>query len=156
MGVEATNMSRRVRCLQIGTAAIALFAVLGACGAAPAGRRPRTIVRPRPARAEVTIRSLTGTWEAAGQRSGGDDALTLVLVQSGDTVAGTLTVGGRTLASDPAAPARLDAHGRFAIALGRTHERLVVGGRPDATADTIFASVSGLAPQPVLVTFRRR
>jgi hypothetical protein len=149
-------MSRRVCCLQIATAATALFAVLGACGLPPPGGRTRVVVRPRPPRAEVMIRSLTGTWEAARQSSGGDDALTLVLVQSGDTVAGTLSVGGRTFASDPAAPARLDANGRFTIVLGRMHERLVVGGRPDATADRIAASVSGWRAQPVLVTFRRR
>jgi hypothetical protein len=148
-------MPRRVRLLQTCTAAAALFAVLGACGLPARGRRARVIARPRPPRAEVTIRSLTGTWVALRQTDG-HAALTIVLIQSGDTLTGTLVVDSRSLASDPAVPARLDSNGRFTIRLGRTHERVVLGGRPDATADRIFASIIGLSAQPVLATFRRR
>ena len=149
-------MSHRVRLLQTCTAAAALFAVLGACGLPAPGRRPWVVVRPRPAPPDVTIRSLTGTWVALRQASDGEDALTIVLVQSGDTLTGTLVIDGKALGSDPSVPARLDSTGRFALEFGRTHERLTLRGRPDATADRISASIIGLSEQPMVATFRRR
>jgi hypothetical protein len=149
-------MSRRVRCLQIATAATALFAVLGACGLPASGRRTRVVVRPRPPRAEVTIRSLTGTWEAMRQRSGGDDTLIMVLVQSGDMLTGTLRIEGRTLTSTLTTPARIDATGRFAICFGQTHEAVEVGGRVATDSDRIAAEIRGLGDTPVGLIFRRR
>jgi hypothetical protein len=148
-------MSCRIRLLQTATAAAALLAVLGACGLPAPGRRPRGVVRPPPRRAEVTIRSLTGTWVAQRHPSGGE-ALTMVLVQNGDSLTGTLVVDGTALASNPAAPARLDSGGRFTLEFGRTHERLNLTGRPDATADRIVASISGWSEQPIVFAFDRR
>jgi hypothetical protein len=149
-------MSRCVRPLQVCTAAAALFAVLGACGLPAPVRRPPVIVRVRPPRTEVTIRSLTGTWVALRPTPDGQDQLTIVLIQRGDTLSGTLVIDGRALASDPAVPARLDVRGGFVLGLGQTNERVVLRGRPDPTSDRIAASISGLSPQPVAVTFRRQ
>jgi len=145
-----------LRFLQTCTAAAALFAILGACGLPAPGRGTRVIVRPRPPRAEVTIRSLTGTWVAVWQTPDAGEALTLSLVQSGDALAGTLIAQGRSLASDASQPARLDVAGQFALGFGQAHERLVIRGRPDATGDRISASISGLSAQPAAVTFRRQ
>lgn len=144
-----------LRCLQTFTAAAALFAILGACGLAPAVSAPRPIARPRPPRAEVTIRSLTGTWVADRETPDGAETLTLSMVQSGDALAGTLIVQGRALASDPAQPAHLDAAGQFVLGLGHAHE-IVVRGRPDAMGDRISTSISGLSALPVVVTFARQ
>ena len=145
-----------LRCLQTFTAAAALFAILGACGLSAPSRGTRVIVRPRPPRAEVTIRSLTGTWVAVWQTPDAIQALTLSLVQSGDALVGTLVVQSRALASDPARPAHLDVVGQFALGFGQEQEIVVVRGRPDATGDRISASISGLLAQPVSLTFRRR
>jgi len=137
-------------------AAAALFAILGACGLPPPGRPTRVIVRPRPPRAEVTIRSLTGTWVAVWQTPDAVETLTLSIVQSGDTLAGRLIVQGRALASDPARPAHLDAAGQFVLGFGQAHENVIVRGRPDMTGDRISASISGLAAHPAAVVFHRR
>jgi hypothetical protein len=145
-----------LRVLQTLTAAAALFAILGACGLPPPGRATRVVVRPRPPRAEVTIRSLTGTWAAVWRTPDGLETLTLSVVQSGDALSGTLSVQGRSLASSPARPAQLDVAGQFALALGQSHERVVVLGRPDATGNRISASISGLSGHPVVVTFQRQ
>ena len=145
-----------LRCLQTCTAAAALFAILGACGMPPPGRPTRVIVRPRPPRAEVTIRSLTGTWLAVWQTPDAVETLTLSIVQSGDALAGTLIVQGRALPSDPARPAHLDAAGQFAIRFGQSHENIVVRGRPDVTGDRISVSISGLAAHPVVAVFHRQ
>ena len=145
-----------LRCLQTCTAAAALFAILGACGLPAPRRGTRVIVRPRPPRAEVTIRSLTGTWVAVWQTPDAAETLTLSMVQSGDALSGTLIVQGRGLASDPTKPAHLSIVGQFALELGQAHERVAIRGRPDATGDRISASISGLSAHPVVVTFRRR
>jgi hypothetical protein len=145
-----------LRCLQTCTAAAALFAVLGACGVPVPHPGSRVIPRPRPPRAEVTIRSLTGTWVAVWRTPEGIETLTLSIVQSGDALSGTLLAQGRGLASDPTSPARLSIIGRFTLELGQPHERVVVRGQPDSTGDRISASISGLSAQPVVVTFRRR
>lgn len=147
-----------LRCLQICTAAAALFAILGACGlrGAPTRLGPRVLPRPRPPHAEVTIRSLTGTWVAVWRTPDGLDTLTLSVVQSGEALSGALFVKGRRLASDPARPAQLSILGRFTLELGQTHEVVVIRGQPDATGDRITASISGLSTNPVVVTFRRQ
>ena len=145
-----------LRCLQTCTAAAALFAILGACGLPAPRLGPRVIVRPRPPRAEVIIRSLTGVWVAVWRTPDALETLTLSTVQSGDALSGTLIVQGRSLASDPARPAQLSILGRFTLELGQSHERVVVRGQPDATCDGISASISGLSAQPVVVTFRRQ
>jgi hypothetical protein len=98
-----------LRGLQTCTAAAALFAVLGARGLPPPGRATRAIVRPRPARTEVIIRSLTGTWVGVWQTPHALEALTLSIVQSGDALA-DVHGQGRT-ASDPTRPAHLDVAG---------------------------------------------
>ena len=144
-----------LRCLQTCTAAAALFAALGACGLPPPGRPTRVILRPRPPRAEMTIRSLTGMWVAVWQTPDRVETLTLSLVQSGDTLTGTLVVQGRSLSSDSRRPASLDLAGQFAIEFGQSLENVIVRGRPDATGDRIFTSVSGLSTQPASLTFRR-
>jgi hypothetical protein len=144
-----------LRCLQTCTAAAALFALLGACGLAPP-RSARVIVRPRPPRTEITIRSLTGVWDASVPTTEGGEPVTMSLAQTGDTLKGSLTIGGRTMRSDPARPANLDLNGAFALGFGQTHERVVVRGRPDATGRRISGRVSGLGPQPVSADFIRR
>jgi hypothetical protein len=145
-----------LRCFQTLTAAAALFAILGACGLAPTLSNPRPIVRPRPPRSEMTIRSLTGTWVAVWHAPDGVETLTLSMVQSGDALSGTLMVKGRGLASDPARPAQLSTIGRFTLELGQSQERIVVRGQPDATGDHISASISGLSADPAVVRFGRR
>ena len=145
-----------LRCLQICTAAGALFAVLGVCGLSPPGRPTRVVVRPRPPRPHMTIRSLTGTWVGVWQTPDGVETLAISIVQSGSALSGTLTLQADTFATDPARPAHVDVNGRFALEFGRSHERVVVRGRPDASGDRIVASVSGLSTDPVPVTFRRR
>ena len=149
-----------LRVLQTVTAAAALFAILGACGVRgltlPSPGPPRGIARPRPPQAEVTIRTLTGTWVAVWQTPDGLDTLTLSLVQRGDSVSGTLIVQGRGLASDPMKPAPLSIIGRFRLEVGQSHETVVVAGRPDATGDRISAAISGLSLNPLVLTFRRR
>jgi hypothetical protein len=149
-------MSRLVRCFQTGTAAAALFALLGACGFPAPARRTRIVILPRPPAATVTIRSLTGTWEGVATTPAGEDILVLVLRQTADTVAGTLTLRDRTLASRPGFPARLDSNGLFTLVLGQSHERVIVRGRPDATGSTMSASVAGIAPQSLRLRLHRR
>src|SRR6185295_9586965 len=97
-----------LRYLQTLTAGAALFAILGACGLAPARSAPRPIVRPHPPRGDVTIRSLTGRWVAVRQTPDAIGTRSLSLGQSGDRLTGTLTVDGRTFVSDPAREALLD------------------------------------------------
>ena len=145
-----------LRSLQTLTAAAALFAILGACGLAPARSSPRPIARPHPPRPEVIIRSLTGTWVAVWQTPDGIETLTLAIVQHGDALAGTLTVHGRTLASDPTRPAHLDVNGQFGLGLGQAHEIVGVQGRSDTNGDRISALMTGLSAHPVVVTFRRQ
>jgi hypothetical protein len=145
-----------LRCLQICTAAAALFVILGACGLPPPGRATPPVVRPPPPRPHMTIRSLTGTWLGGWQTPEGVETLTMSIVQSGSALSGTLTTQADTFATDPGRPAHVDVNGRFALEFGRSHERVVVRGRPDASADRIVASVTGLSTDPVPVTFRRR
>ena len=148
-------MSRLVRCLQTCTAAAALFTVLGACGLTPLSRGPRVRPHPRPHRGEVTIRSLTGNWVAILDTPDGAETLSMSLVQSGNTLAGTLSIGGRTLASDPTHPAFLGSFGEFVLGFGRSHERVVVAARPNAAADRVSASIRRIDSPPAAVTFRR-
>ncbi len=143
-----------VRCCQGLAAGAALFAVLGACGL-PAGRVARAIARPRP-RVEVTIRSLTGTWEAVDVTAVRLEVFVLTLRQTGDTVSGTLAAGDRVLASDPASPARVDASGSIDLTLGRSTESVLIAGRLDSSGDRIRARISGLSDGSIVVTFRRR
>jgi len=144
-----------LRYLQTLTAGAALFAILGACGLAPARSARRPIVRPHPPRGDVTIRSLTGMWVAVRQTPDAIETLTLSLVQSGDRLTGTLTVDGQTFVSDPAREALLDLTGQFALEFGRARE-IVVRGRTETTGDRISASINGLAEQAVMVAFRRQ
>jgi hypothetical protein len=149
-------MSRLVRCLQTCTAAAALFALLGACGLTPLSRGPRVRPHPRPYRPEVTIRSLTGTWVAILDTPGGAETLSMSLVQSGNTLTGTLRIGGRTMASDPAQPALLGSFGEFVLGFGRSHERVVVAARPSAGADRLSASIRCIDVPAVAAIFTRR
>jgi hypothetical protein len=144
-----------IRCCQALAAGAALFAVLGACGLPMPGRGTRVIVRPRP-RIEVTIRSLTGTWDAVAKTPAGIDVFVLTLRQTGDTVSGTLEARGRVLGSDPALPARLKVSGSFDLMLGRPTEGVLVRGRQDQRGDRLRAWVSGLSEQSIFVTFIRR
>jgi hypothetical protein len=149
-------MSRLVRCLQTTTAAAALFAVLGACGLTPLSRGPRPRPHPRPDRHEVTIRSLTGSWVAVLDTPDVAEALSMSLVQSGNSLAGTLSIGGRVLVSDPAHPALLGSAGEFSLGFGRSHERVVVAGRPTAQADRLTATIRRIDLPPVAAIFTRR
>jgi hypothetical protein len=144
-------MTTVVRCCQGLAAGAALFAVLGACGL-PA---PRRIIRPRP-RADVTIRSLSGTWEAVDVTAARLEVFVLTLRQAGDTVSGTLAAAGRVLASDPASPARVDASGSIDLSLGRSTEPVLIAGRLDSSGDRLRARISGLSGQAIVVTFVRR
>ena len=119
-----------LRCLQICTAAAALFAILGACGV-PATRPPgtRVIVRPRPPRAEVTIRSLTGTWVAVWQTPDAVETLTLSIVQRGDALSGTLVVQGRSVGERPGATWRSRASARPAAPRHRRRSSRPVFGQ---------------------------
>jgi hypothetical protein len=143
-----------LRYLQTLTAGAALFAILGACGLAPARSAPRPIVRPHPPRGDVTIRSLTGMWVGVRQTPDATETLTLSLVQSGDRLTGSLTRDGQTFTSDPARPAHLGLTGEFALEFGRAHE-IVLQGRAEATGDRISTSIKSLAGQPIVVVFRR-
>jgi len=155
VGVMST-MPPPVRCLQTLTAAAVIFAMLGACGLPPPRHGPRPIPRPRRPGVEITIRSLTGRWEASRPTPDGPEVLELSLVQRGDSLEGILVIGGRTLRTDPVSPARLDAAGLFVLVFGQLPQRLVVRGRPGASGDRISAWVSGVDPQPIPVTFVRR
>lgn len=148
-------MTRLVRSLQTFTAAAALFAILGACGLTPLSRGPRVRPHPRPHRTEITIRSLTGTWVATLDTPDGAETLSMSLVQSGNSLAGTLSIGGRMLASDPAQPAFIGNAGEFVLGFGQSHERVVVAARPNAGADRLSASIRRTDSPPVAVTFRR-
>jgi hypothetical protein len=143
-----------LRCLQTVTAAAALFAILGACGLTPLSRGPR--VRPRPPRPEITIRSLTGTWDAVVKRDEGVETLTLTLEQSGDSLTGTLSVDGVARPSDAAWPAHLDMRGQFTLRFGQSHETIWLRGRPDASGDEIAGWITGAARASVMATFIRR
>lgn len=149
-----------VRTLQTCTAAAALFAVLGACGLTPLSRGPRPRPSPRPLpephRPEVTIRSLTGTWVAVLETREGAETLSMSLVQSGNSLAGALSFGGVTLVSDPAQPAFLGTFGEFTLGFGRSHERVVVAGRPSAKADQLTATLRRMDLPQTAVIFRRR
>ena len=147
-------MTAFVRCLQTCTAAAALFALLGACGLTPLSRGPRSPHPGRP-RAAITIRSLTGVWVAVRETPAGRQAVSLSLVQNGNSLGGILTCGDRALASDPAQPAFLGTAGEFTIGFGRSHERIVVQARPDAGGDRLVASVRGLDREPVALIFTR-
>jgi hypothetical protein len=144
-----------LRCLQTCTAAAALFALLGACGLAPP-RSTRVIVRPRAPRTEITIRSVTGLWDATVVTPQGAESIAMSLTQTGDLVTGTLTVRGRTVSSDPSRPAHIDVTGAFNLEFSQTTERIVVLARPDTTGIRISAQVSGLAAQPIVADFVRR
>ncbi len=145
-----------VRCLQTLTAAAIVFAILGACGLPPPRRGRRVIVRPRPPRSEITIRSLTGHWDASRPTPTGPQVLRLSLVQRGDTLEGTLLTGDRTLASDQGSLARLDAKGLFVLVLGQAPEKVIVRGRPDVSGDRIPVTITGFSPEPLAVVFQRR
>ena len=142
-----------VRCLQTCTAAAALFALLGACGLAPP-RSQRVIVRPRPPRTEITIRSLTGVWDATLNTPEGRTPLTLSVVQSGDALTAQLTFRDRSWASRPAPPARIDNSGAFVLVFGSSPE-IVLRGRASDNGVYIAARVEGLALRPALVDFFR-
>ncbi len=148
-------MSRLVRSLQAVAAAAALFAMIGACGITPLSRGARPRRYPRPNRAAVTIRSLTGVWVAVWRIEGRERTVTLSLVQSGNTLAGTIDVGDLALVSDPMQPAFLATTGQFVMGFGRSDERVIVEARPDASGDILLAFVRGLAPQPIPLTFAR-
>ena len=145
-----------VRCLQTLTAGALVFAILGACGFTPPTRRRPGIVRPRPPRSEITIRSLTGQWEAFRPMPDDTQLLRLSLVQRGDTVYGTLLAGDRALASDHGSPALLDANGLFVLVFGQPPERVVVRGRPDVSGDRMPVTITGLSAEPLHLFFRRR
>ena len=126
----------------------------------PAGTRPRTrvIVRPRPPRAEVTIRSLTGTWVAVWQTPDAPrGARRFRWSRAEMRCPGRLVVQSRALASDPARPAHLDVVGQFGLGFGQAQEIVVVRGRPDVDrrpylcVDQRFigASRRGHLPPPV-------
>jgi hypothetical protein len=84
----------------------------------------------------------------------GQETVTLALVQSGNTLSGTLMTGSRSLHSDRAAPADLGTAGEFRIALGHSAE-VMVDGRPDASGERLIASVHGLETHPVTLIFTR-
>jgi hypothetical protein len=145
-----------VRRLQTVTAAAALFAILGACGLTPLSRGPRARPRPSTPRPEITIRSLTGTWDAVVKHTDGVENLTLTLQQSGDAISGTLSIDGNVHSSDPAWPARLDARGQFTLRLGQTQETIWLRGRPDAGGDDIAGWITGAARVSGMAHFVRR
>jgi hypothetical protein len=149
------TMPPAVRCLQTLTAAALVFAILGACGLPPPRRGPRPIPRPRRPGVEITIRSLTGRWEASRTTTDGRQRLELSLVQRGDTLEGTLLIESRTLLSANAS-ARLDAAGQFVLVFGQLPQRLFVRGRPDATGDRIPVLIDGLDPQQISIVFQRK
>jgi hypothetical protein len=142
-----------LRCLQTCTAAAALFALLGACGLAPP-RSQRVIVRPRPPRTEITIRSLTGIWDATINTPQGRLPVTLSIVQSGDVVAGQLTFRDRSWESRPAPPAHIDNSGAFVLVFGSVPE-IVLRGRASDNGVCIGARVEGLELRPAVVDFFR-
>ena len=156
VAVGVPVMPPRIRCLQTLTAAAVVFAILGACGIPPPRRGPRPFPRPRRPTSEITIRSLTGSWEAFRPTADGTHVLRLSLVQHGDTLEATLLVGDRTLASDPKWPAHLDAEGRFVLVFGQAPATVVVRGRPDASSERIPVTITGLGPDPVAAQFQRR
>jgi hypothetical protein len=149
-------MPTLVRCLQTLTAAAVVFAILGACGLPPPRRGPRPIPRPRRPVTEITIRSLTGHWEALRQTPDGPQVLRLSLVQRGDTLDGALLLGARTLSTDPQWPAHLDVDGRFVLVFGQAPARVVVRGRPDASGERISVTIAGQEADPIATQFQRR
>jgi hypothetical protein len=142
-----------LRCFQTCTAAAALFALLGACGLAPP-RSQRVIVRPRPPRTEITIRSLTGVWDATINTPEGRTPLTLSVVQSGDALTAQLTFRERSWDSRPAPPARIDDSGGFVLVFGPSPE-IVLRGRASDNGVHIGARVEGLELRPAVVDFFR-
>jgi len=145
-----------LRCLQMFTAAAALFAVLGACGLAPARSAPRPIVRPHPPGADATIRSLTGTWDAVVQGVDGPETLSLTLLQYGDAISGTLTIDGVAYRSDAAVPSHLDARGQFTLGFWQSQERVWLHGRPDVSGDRIAGWMTGARRASAMASFVRR
>lgn len=143
-----------IRCLQTLTAAAVVFAILGACGIAPPRRGP-VVLRPRRPGPDVTIRSLTGEWEAVHGTAAGPRLIRMTLLQSGDSLRGSLAIGSRTLPSDPASPAQIDASGRFSIVFGQSQE-MVGRGRVDASGDWFSLEITGLEAQPISLIFQRR
>jgi hypothetical protein len=150
-----STMPPPVRCLQTLTAAAVVFAILGACGLPPPRRGTPVVIRPRRPATGVTIRSLTGDWEAVHGTPAGPVDVRLALVQSGDTLQGTLRVGDRILASDATWPARLDTSGRFVMVFGQSHE-IVGRARLDASGDWFSMAVAGLAEEQLSLIFQRR
>lgn len=146
-------MSPIIRCLQGVTVAAIVFELLGACGIPPPRRGP-VALRPRRPGPAVTIRSLTGDWEAVHGTTSGPRILRLRLVQTGDLVRGTLMEGDRTWPSDPNVPARLDASGWFSLPFGHSHE-IFARGRVDVSGDWFSLEVTGLERQPVSLVFQR-
>jgi hypothetical protein len=138
-----------LRCLQTCTAAAALFALLGACGLAPP-RSQRVIVRPRPPRPEVIIRSLTGVWDATIDIPEGRTPLTLSIVQSGDVLAARLRFRDRSWESRPAPPPRIDGVRAFVLEFGSSPE-IVFRGRASDDGVCIRARIEGLIARPALV-----
>jgi hypothetical protein len=149
-------MPTRVQCFQTLTAAAVVFAILGACGLPPPRRGPRPIPRPRRPGPEVTVRSLTGRWEAVRATPAGPQIVGLSLVQHGDTVRATLAIGDRTMSNDPRHPAHLDARGQFILVFWQLPETIAIRGRPDASGKWIAATINGLDPQPVRTVFQRK
>ncbi len=149
-------MAPAVRCLQTATAAAALFAMLGACGLTPLSRGPRVRARPPALRPDITIRSLTGTWDAVVQGTDGPETVSLTLLQSGDAISGTLTIDGVAYTNDAAVRTQLDARGHFTLGFGQSQERVWVRGRPDASGDQIAGWITGARRVSVMATFVRR
>jgi hypothetical protein len=149
-------MMPAARCLQTVTAAAALFAILGACGLTPLSRGPRVRARPPAPRPDITIRSLTGTWDAVVQGPDGQEILSLTLLQSGDTISGTLTVDGVAHRSDAGLPSHLDVRGHFTLGFGQSQEKLWLRARPDARGDQIAGWITGARRASVMATFVRR
>jgi hypothetical protein len=153
---EPSTMSRFVRCFQTLAVAAALFALLGACGLTPLSRGPRVRARPPALRPGITIRSLTGTWDAVVKRADGVETLVLTLRQSGNTVSGTLSIDDVAHPIDAGWPAEIDARGQFTLRFGQSQETIWLRGRPDAGGDEIAGWITGATRVSVMATFVRQ
>ena len=129
--------------------------MLGACGLAPAGRTVARPPRPRAATV-VTIRSLTGVWEATAQSAGDTIRVVMVLQQTSDAVSGSLTVAGLDYPTDAEVWSRVDRHGHLTLVFGHSPNRFVVDGRMDASADRLQATITGGDLSATPTTFFRR